>query len=297
MSNKNNLKGIISALIVPFDDKGQVNEAGLRQVIRHNIDQMAIDGLYVGGSTGENFMLDTETKKQIFSITKEEVSEAVPLIAQIGSPNLYEAIELGQFVTALDYDAISAVTPFYYKFSFAEVKQYYFDILAAVDKQMIIYAIPFLTGVEIGLQQFGELFAHEKIIGVKFTAADFYLLERLRKTYPNHLIFSGFDEMLLPALVNQVDGAIGSTFNVNGKRAKAIMDFVEKGHYQEARLIQQESNDLIDEILANGLYPTIKQLLVLSGCDAGDFLSRKPMASASVAQIARAEEIYARYLT
>lgn len=297
MSDKKNIQGIISALIVPFDDKGQVNEAGLRQVIRHNIDQMAIDGLYVGGSTGENFMLDTETKKQIFSIAKDEVAGAMPIIAQIGSPNLYEAIELGQFATALGYDAVSAVTPFYYKFSFAEIKQYYFDILAAVDNQMIIYAIPFLTGVDIGLQQFGELFAHEKIIGVKFTAADFYLLERLRNSYPNHLIFSGFDEMLLPALVNRVDGAIGSTFNVNGKRAKAIMDCVEKGEYQQARRLQQESNDLIDEILDNGLYPTIKQLLVLSGCDAGPFLSRKPMASACATQIARAKEIYTRHLT
>lgn len=296
MSNKNNIKGIISALIVPFDEKGQVNEAGLRQVIRHNIDKMAIDGLYVGGSTGENFMLDTATKKQIFSITKDEVGSAVPLIAQIGSPNLYEAIELGQFVTSLGYDAISAVTPFYYKFSFAEIKRYYFDILDAVDNQMIVYSIPFLTGVDIGLKQFGELFAHEKIIGVKFTAADFYLLERLRSSYPDHLIFSGFDEMLLPALVNKVDGAIGSTFNVNGIRAKATMDCVEKGQYSKARQLQQESNDLIDEILDNGLYPTIKQLLVLSGCDAGSFLSRKPMISASSTQIARAKEIYMRHL-
>ncbi len=33
----------------------------------------------------------------------------------------------------------------------------------------------------MSLDQFGELFENEKIIGVKFTAADFYLLERMRK--------------------------------------------------------------------------------------------------------------------
>ncbi len=289
------ITGLISALLVPFDDKGQVNEAGLRQVIRHNIDKMQVDGLYVGGSTGENFMLDTETKKQIFTIAKDEAKSQITLTAQIGSPNLYEAIELGNFATELGYDAVSAVTPFYYKFSFAEIKQYYFDILAAVNNRMIIYAIPFLTGVDIGLAQFGELFAHEKIIGVKFTAADFYLLERLRTTYPTHKIYSGFDEMLLPALVNGVDGAIGSTYNVNAIRARKIMELTQTGDYQSALKVQQECNDLISAILDNGLYPTLKQLLVLFGCDSGPFLSRKPMASATAAQIKRAQEIYTQF--
>lgn len=290
------ITGLISALIVPFDEKGQVNEVGLRQVIRHNIDKMQIDGLYVGGSTGENFMLETITKKQIFDIAKDEAGDKVTLIAQIGGPNLYESIELGQYATELQYDAISAVTPFYYKFSFAEVKQYYLDILAAVENRMIIYSIPFLTGVDMGVSQFGELFENEKVIGVKFTTADFYLLERLRSAYPNHKIYAGFDEMLLPAMINRVDGAIGSTYNVNALRARQIMDYAKSGEYDKAFTIQNETNDLITAILDNGLYPTIKQLLVLAGCDSGEFLSRKPMASASEAQIVRAKEIYAKFL-
>ena len=60
-----NLKGIFSALLVSFNEDGSINEKGLREIIRYNIDKMKIDGLYVGGSTGENFMLSTEEKKQI----------------------------------------------------------------------------------------------------------------------------------------------------------------------------------------------------------------------------------------
>ena len=294
-STHHDIKGLISALLVPFTAEGKINEKGLRQIVRHNLDKMQVDGLYVGGSTGENFMLDTASKKEIFAIVKDEAGDKGALIAQIGSPNLYEAIELGQYATGLGYQAISAVTPFYYKFAFEEVKQYYFDIVAAVDNRMIVYSIPFLTGMDIGLSQFGELFANPKIVGVKFTAADFYLLERLRSAYPDHLIYSGFDEMLLPALVNRVDGAIGSTYNVNGIRARQIIDLAAAGNYAKALKIQQESNNLIADILANGLYPTLKQLLVLCGCDSGPFLSRKPMASATPAQITRAREIYARY--
>ncbi|MDT2802011.1 N-acetylneuraminate lyase [Vagococcus lutrae] len=290
------LKGLISALVVPFNEDGTVNEAGLRQIIRHNIENMKVDGLYVGGSSGENFMLEKETKKQIFKIAKDEVKEQVSLIAQVGGTNLYEAIELGQYATELGYDAISAVTPFYYKFSFEEVKQYYFDLVDNVDNRLIVYSIPALTGVEIGVSQFKELYENEKIIGVKFTAADFFLLERLRKACPDHLILSGFDEMLLPAMINNVDGAIGSTYNVNGLRSRKIMELAQEGKIQEALAVQNDTNDLIEAILDNGLYPTIKQLLKLQGCDSGAFLSRKPMASATQAQIDRSQEIYETYL-
>lgn len=295
MANED-LKGLISALLVPYNEDGTVNEAGLRQVIRHNIENMKIDGLYVGGSSGENFMLEKETKKQIFDIVKDEAKNEVVLIAQVGGTNLYEAIELGQYATELGYDAISAVTPFYYKFSLEEVKQYYFDLVDKVDNRMIIYSIPALTGVEIGVPQFKELFENDKIVGVKFTAADFFLLERLRKACPDHLIFSGFDEMLLPAVINNVDGAIGSTYNVNGLRSRKIMELAQAGKIQEALVVQNDTNDLIEAILDNGLYPTIKQLLKLQGCDNGAFLSRKPMASATQVQIDRSKEIYEAYL-
>ena len=69
------MKGIYSALLVSFDKDGNINEKGLREIIRHNIDVCKIDGLYVGGSTGENFMLSTDEKKRIFDLSKYEVKE------------------------------------------------------------------------------------------------------------------------------------------------------------------------------------------------------------------------------
>ena len=84
----NNLKGIFSALLVAFDENGNIDEKGTREIIRHNIDKMKVDGLYVGGSTGENFMLSTEEKKQIFRIAMEESKGEIPLIAQAGTVQL-----------------------------------------------------------------------------------------------------------------------------------------------------------------------------------------------------------------
>lgn len=294
MMNNADMRGIFSALLVSYNEDGSINEKGVRQIIRHNIDNMKVDGLYVGGSTGENFMLSTEEKKQIFEIAKDEAKNEIKLIAQVGSINVYESVELAKFATELGYDAISAVTPFYYKFSFNEIKDYYNTIIDSVDNRLIIYSIPFLTGVDMSVEQFGELFENEKIIGVKFTAADFYLLERLRKAYPNHLIYAGFDEMMLPATVLGVDGAIGSTFNVNGIRARQIFDLAKEGKIEEAREIQHATNDLISAILSNGLYATLKELLKLSGVDAG--YCRKPMALTTDAQVEEAKSIFDKYV-
>ena len=241
--SQRDLKGLFSALLVSFDEDGNVNEKGLRQIIRYNIDVNHMDGLYVGGSTGENFMLSTEEKKRIFEIAKDEAKDDLTLIAQVGSVNLKESVELAHFVTELGYDAISAVTPFYYKFTFDEIKHYYETIINGVDNRMIIYSIPFLTGVDMSLSQFGELFKNPKIVGVKFTQADFYLLERIRKTFPDKLIYAGFDEMLLPATVLGVDGAIGSTYNINGKRARQIFDLAKAQKITEALAIQHVTND------------------------------------------------------
>lgn len=287
------LQGIISALLVSYNEDGSLDEAGLRSIIRHNIDKVGVDGLYVGGSTGENFMIPTCMKKRIFEIAKEETAGAVPLIAQVGSVNLHESIELAKFVKELGgYAALSAVTPFYYKFSFKEIKEYYNAIIAASDMDMIVYSIPFLTGVDLGLNQFAELYENKRIIGVKFTAADFYLLERLRVKFPNHLIFSGFDEMLLPAVINQVDGAIGSTYNVAGKLAKQIYTLAQQGQIPAALKCQNQLNDFIAEVLSNGLYQTLKECLHLAGVEAS-LKVRAPMSQLAPEQKERAAQIFA----
>lgn len=287
------MKGLYSALLVSFDKDGNINEKGLREIIRYNIDVNKMDGLYVGGSTGENFMLSTDEKKRIFEIAKDEAKDQIKLIAQVGSVNLKEAVELAKFATDLGYDALSAVTPFYYKFDFAEIKHYYETIINAADNKMIIYSIPFLTGVNMSLDQFAELFENEKIIGVKFTAADFYLLERMRKRFPDKLIYAGFDEMMLPATVLGVDGAIGSTFNVNGIRARQIFELAQDGKIEQALEIQHVTNDLITDILGNGLYQTIKAILEEEGVEAG--FCRQPMKEATDEMRAKAKEMHKKY--
>ncbi|MCT7822999.1 MAG: dihydrodipicolinate synthase family protein, partial [Lactobacillus crispatus] len=78
------MQKVYAALMVSFDEDGNIDEKGTREIIRHDIDVEGVDGLYVGGSTGENFMLGLEEKKKIFEIAWDEVDQQVDLIAQVG---------------------------------------------------------------------------------------------------------------------------------------------------------------------------------------------------------------------
>lgn len=279
--------------MVSFDEDGNIDEKGTREIIRHDIDVEGVDGLYVGGSTGENFMLGLEEKKKIFEIAWDEVDQQVDLIAQVGGPNLKEAKELAKFVTELGYKTISAVTPFYYNFTFDEIKHYYDEIVKDVDAKLLIYSISALTGVSLSLDNFAKLFSNPKIIGVKYTNADFYLLERLRERFPDKLILSGFDEMLLPALIEGVDGCIGSTYNVNARMVKEEIAAYNNGDIAKAQELEHKKNDIITALLNNGIYPSIKLVLQKMGVHAG--YNREPMAKYTDKVIEGADEIYAKY--
>lgn len=277
-----------------FNEDGTMNDAGTRAMVRYNIDVNHIDGLYVGGSTGEAFMMSAAERKHLFKIVFEEAGTACDLIAQVGAINLTEAKDLADYaVNTVGYKTISAVTPFYYPFTFDQIKDYYDSILDGLDTQLLIYSLPALTGVSLSAEQFGKLFENPKIIGIKFTNADFLLLERVRKAFPDKLIYFGSDEMLLSALVLGVDGAIGSTYNLNAKRVYDEIAAFEAGDNAKALALQHVSNDYIMDVIDNDLYPTIKLLFHEAGVDAG--ICKKPMNAPTPAMEAGAAKIYAKY--
>ncbi|RDG02388.1 N-acetylneuraminate lyase [Lactiplantibacillus plantarum] len=286
-------KLLYAAQMTAFNKDGNINLDGIRALVRYNIDVNKVDGLYVCGSTGEAFMLNTDEKKQVMKTVYDEANGAIDLVAQVGSLNLKEAKELAKFATDLGYPKLSAVTPFYYNFTFEQIKDYYNEILKDVDNKLLIYSIPALTGVALTTDQFAELFENPKIIGIKYTNADFYLLERVRNAFPDKLILSGFDEMLLPALALNVDGCIGSTYNLNAPRVREEMDAFDAGDIDKARQLQNISNDMITDLIANDIYPTLKLVMKHMGVDAG--YVKKPMSHPTPEMEAGAKAIYEKY--
>ena len=257
--------------------------------MRHNIEHCHVDGLYVNGSTGENFLMTKEAKKEMFVLASKAAQGDIHMIAHIGSNVLEETLELADYVAERGYDAVSAVTPFYYKFTAEEIKDYYRTIASESRLPLVAYYIPALTGVQLSVSDIEEILRMPNVIGLKFTSNDFFTLERLRYALPDKLIFSGYDEMLLSSAVLETDGAIGSTYNVIGHWAKQVMEAVQANDLAKARGMQRHMNIVISDIIEAGLYPTLKEIAAQYGVPIGG--CKAPMKPTTDAQREAAKKI------
>jgi N-acetylneuraminate lyase len=253
-------KGIIPALLTPFDENDKLNENELKKLIERNIAQ-GVSGFYVAGSTGEAFLLSMEERKRVMQIVKETAGKRVTLIAHVGCVATAHSVELARYASELGYDAVSSVAPFYYKFGFEDIKKHYFAIADASGLPVIVYNFPAFSGVNITVDQLGELLSDERVIGLKHTSSDYFAMERLRHLFPDKVIYNGYDETYLCGLMMGCDGAIGSTFNFMSDKFIAITNAFKAGDIKLAQALQREANDVLDPLIKTGVMAGEKEVL------------------------------------
>ena len=261
-------KGIFTALLTPFDNNDKINKTALEALIEHNI-KLGVTGFYACGSTAEVFLLSDDERRQLMRLVSEIVNGRVTLIAHVGAIATQEAISLANLAEKLNYDAISAVAPFYYKFSADEVCDYYRDIAKSSSLQMLIYNIPAFSGVSLGTDRLMELLADEHFLGIKHTSNDFFALETLKSHFPDRVIYNGYDEMLLSGLAAGADGGIGSTYNFMADKYVKMCQLFREGRLDDARALQHEANEIIRILCRVGVNAGEKAILNLLGFDFG----------------------------
>lgn len=166
------LQGVMAALLTPFDHQQQLDSESLRRLVRFNIGQ-GIDGLYVGGSTGEAFVQSLAEREQVLEIVAEEAKGKITLIAHVGTVSTAESQQLASAAKRYGFDAVSAVTPFYYPFSFEEHCDHYRAIIDSADGlPMVVYNIPALSGVKLTLDQINTLVTLPGVSALKQTSGD-----------------------------------------------------------------------------------------------------------------------------
>ena len=260
--------GIFPALLTPFTAEGKINDKELERLIAYNI-KKGVAGFYVNGSTQEAFLLREEERRHIYRLVKEICGDRVTLYAHIGCVSTEEAISYGHLATELGYDAVSAVAPFYYKFSAGEIKQHYRMIAEAVDLPLILYNIPAFSGVSLTFDDFAELLENDKMIGVKYTSADHFMLQRLCAAFPNKRFFNGYDETFAAGLIMGVGGGIGSTYNFMAEKFVDMQAKFKQGDIAGVQAVQDVVNRIIAALCRVGVMQGEKALLDLLGFDFG----------------------------
>lgn len=274
-------KGIFPALLTPFDRHGNVNTEVLRELVDYNL-KKGVTGFYVGGSTAEAFLLTEKERLQIMKTVSEQSNGKCTLIAHVGCISTAQSIKFAKEAQELGYDAVSSVAPFYYKFSFEEIKKFYFDIVNAVDLPMFIYNFPAFSGVNLTVDNIKEFLTDDRFLGVKHTSFDYFALERFKTAFPEKLVYNGYDEMFLAGLSMGADGAIGSTFNFMAEKFIQIRELFLQNDLQSAQKVQREANIIIQALCKVGVMQGEKAVLDALGFDFGP--ARAPFGSLSEAQ-------------
>ncbi|MCC2520965.1 N-acetylneuraminate lyase [Vibrio coralliilyticus] len=259
-----NFDGFYAATLTPFNLDESINYEDLQALVKYNC-QSGLKGLYVGGSTAEAFLCNTSERIELLKATAEVASSEMTLIAHVGDISTKKSEEIARAAADLPYDAVSAVTPFYYPVGFEQLKQHYTDIIQAAGKPMIVYNFPAFSGTSLSRDQISELLTLEGVVALKQTSADLYQMEQLTRRHSDKTVFNGFDEILASGLMAGAQGGIGSTYNIQAGRIKDIDVAIRNGQTQQAQALQREANQVIDGLVAAGVIPGLKYVLQQKG--------------------------------
>jgi 4-hydroxy-tetrahydrodipicolinate synthase len=107
-----NLGRLITAMVTPFDERGEVDYRQARRLAQA-LFESGSEGVVVSGTTGESPTLAKEEKLRLFAEVKSAVGQGV--VAGTGSYNTRESIELTREAEKAGADAILLVVPYYNK--------------------------------------------------------------------------------------------------------------------------------------------------------------------------------------
>ena len=268
------LKGIMPALMTAFDTATESISKENTAALVKKLKSAGVHGFYVGGSSGEMVLCSVKERMELLE-TVMEASGDLTVIAHTGAMSTADAILLSRHAESSGADAISSVTPLYYKYSFREIKHYYSRLCEAVNIPVIIYNIPALTGTALDFGQLSELLSIDGVGGMKFTSSDFFLLNCLKQEFPDKVFYNGCDEMLLSGLSAGADGGIGTTYNFMPEMFLSIYELFNNGRMKEANAVQSMANKIIAEVVSKGTLSASKQMINFSGLDYG--VCREPL--------------------
>lgn len=108
---REHMRGIWAAALNPFHPDGSLNEAGLRSNIRHWIDDLEIQGLFIAGKQGEFFSMSLEERKRNMTLTVDECGDKAGTIMSISDQNVKTVLELGQHAQDCGADYVVVHAP------------------------------------------------------------------------------------------------------------------------------------------------------------------------------------------
>jgi 4-hydroxy-tetrahydrodipicolinate synthase len=251
------IRGVITAMVTPFDDAGGLDEAAARRVARHLIDNGS-HGLVVAGTTGESPTLSDEEKLALFRAVKDEVGAESAIIAGTGSNDTRHTVELTAAAAEAGADAALVVTPYYNKPNWAGLRAHY-EAVNEIGLPILLYNIPSRVVLNIDPTQLAELGRLENVVGVKQANDD--QLGPIKGLD----VFAGNDGVFLDTLEFGGAGGILVSSHLVGSRMREMWDAALAGDLARAREIDAELRPIYEATVVTANPIPVKAALQMLG--------------------------------
>lgn len=214
--NNSTLQGVWLPLITPFRD-GTLDEVSLCRLVTHFAAE-PIDGLILAATTGEGMSLDEHEAERLVSITKatlEAAGKQIPLYLGLSGSDTRKLIGALERASSWAADGYLIACPYYTRPSQQGMFHHFAALAESTDRPIMIYNIPYRTGVNLGNETMLRLAQHANIVGVKDCSVDSaQSFDLLRQRPSGFAVFTGEDPFFYSALALGADGGITASAHI-----------------------------------------------------------------------------------
>ena len=264
-------KHVTVALNTPFTSDGSVDVNAVKAVSRYFRDK-GIKQMYVCGSTGEGFLLDTEERKLVAETVVNEVGQDMNIIVHVGCPDTRHSCELAAHAEKIGAVATSAVPCVYYHLGEESVYRHWTAITEAADLPFFIYNIPQLTSFNLSMNLFNRMLENPRVAGIKCSSDPAQDILRFKQAGgKDFIVFNGPDEQYAAGRLLGADAGIGGTYGAMPELYMKIDELIDRGEWEKAAQVQNLVTPLIYRLCSfPSMHGAVKGIISLDGCPMGD---------------------------
>ena len=284
---RTSLHGLWLPLVTPFRN-GELDETSLRRLVRHYA-ALPVNGLILAATTGESLTLTSEETERLVFTVRDEISRArnLPICLGLSGSNTRALLDTLDRTAAWPIDGYLISCPYYSRPSQQGLQRHFSALTDRARHPVMIYNIPYRTGVNLGNEAMLRLADHPDIVGLKDCCDDReQSLELLRRRPAGFAVLTGEDAQYHEALVDGADGGILASAHIETETFASVHNLMVAGERDAALSCWRSVADLTRLLFSEPSPAPIKYWLWRSGLiDSAEV--RLPMTEVSAELAAR----------
>jgi 4-hydroxy-tetrahydrodipicolinate synthase len=206
---------LLTAMVTPFTDDGEVDYDGAAALASHLVDELAHDGLVISGTTGESPTTSDAEKSELLRVVVDAVGDRSHVLAGVGTFSTEHTLSLAADAEKAGAAGLLIVTPYYSRPPQAGLLDHFRTVADATALPIMLYDIPHRSGVPIATDTLLRLAEHRRIVAVKDAKGDLPASAQVMAA-TDLAYYSGDDALTLPLLSIGAVGVVGTSTHFTG---------------------------------------------------------------------------------